>query len=168
MNGQKLKEFANKFGIADEARLGRVLCRIDNGADIGCVGEFRAATYCANAPDAYQNGKQVTDAIASWIKKGFAYGPVDEDDLPANAKINGILTRQKPDGTVRIILNLSAPKGLLCLQPRHGSKCLIKQEEAAGSRKQTGPTLTSMSPSDSWTQTSSGSSGPENISKNFA
>jgi hypothetical protein len=112
MNGQKLKEFANKFGIADEARLGRVLCRIDNGADIGCVGEFRAATYCANAPDAYQNGKQVTDAIASWIKKGFAYGPVDQDDLPANAKINGILTRQKPDGTVRIILNLSAPKGL--------------------------------------------------------
>jgi hypothetical protein len=40
------------------------------------------------------------------------YGPVAEEDVPAQAKINCVLTREKPDGTVRIILNLSSPGGL--------------------------------------------------------
>jgi hypothetical protein len=112
MNSQQLKLLVQEHGIFDEERFNRVLQRIEYGADIGCEGQFRCATFCGNAQDAYQNGRQVTDAIASWVKKGFAYGPVDEEDLPADAKVNGILTRQKPDGTVRIILNLSAPKGL--------------------------------------------------------
>jgi hypothetical protein len=112
MDADKLRQLVSKHGITDTARLERVLQRIDNGATIGCRGKFRTATSCKNAPDALENGPQVTDAIATWINKGLAYGPVDEEDVPADAKINGILTKQKPDGTVRIILNLSAPKGL--------------------------------------------------------
>ena len=42
----------------------------------------------------------------------MAYGPVKEKDLPANVKINGIMCKEKPNGSVRIILNLSAPEGL--------------------------------------------------------
>jgi hypothetical protein len=112
MDGKKLRELASRFGITDTARLDRVLQRIDSGANIGCVGKFRPSTHCKNAPDALQNGPQVTDVIATWIQKGLAFGPVEEEDVPADAKINGILTRQKPDGTVRIILNLSSPEGL--------------------------------------------------------
>ena len=53
----------------------------------------------------------MTDAIAAWVSQGYTFGPVEEVDVPANAKINGILTQQKPNRSVRIILNLLAPKG---------------------------------------------------------
>ena len=53
----------------------------------------------------------VSDAIADWITKGFAFGPVDEKDLPTDAKVNGIMCKQKPKDSVRIILNLSSPLG---------------------------------------------------------
>ncbi len=43
--------------------------------------------------------------------KGFLYGPVREDEVPAGAKISGIMVRPKPNGSVRVILNLSAPAG---------------------------------------------------------
>jgi hypothetical protein len=53
----------------------------------------------------------VTDAIAEWVKKGYAFGPVRQSEVPATAKVSGILVRPKPNGSVRVILNLSAPKG---------------------------------------------------------
>jgi hypothetical protein len=89
----------------------KVLDWIANGAEIGCRGKFRAASVSKNAKNAYENGRQVSDAIAAWVSVGYAFGPVEEEDVPAHAKINGILTRTKPNGSVRIILNLSAPKG---------------------------------------------------------
>ena len=54
----------------------------------------------------------MTDAIAGWIVDGYAAGPVEEDEVPAGAKINGIMVRKKPNGSARIIMNLSAPKGM--------------------------------------------------------
>jgi hypothetical protein len=36
----------------------------------------------------------VSDAVAAWVQQGYAYGPVEEEDLPPDAKVNGILTRQ--------------------------------------------------------------------------
>jgi hypothetical protein len=72
---------------------------------------FRASSVSKNAKNAYENGRQVSDVIAAWVKVGYAYGPVKEEDLPAHTKVNGILTRTKPNGSVRIILNLSVPKG---------------------------------------------------------
>jgi len=85
--------------------------RIRNGANIGCKGNFRSASSSTNAPSAYQYGAEVSDAIAAWVDKGFAYGPVTRDQVPPDAKINGIMVRPKPNGSARIILNLSAPKG---------------------------------------------------------
>jgi hypothetical protein len=66
----------------------------------------------SNTKGSYQYGREVSDAIAAWVKQGYAYGPVSEDEVPATAKINSILTRPKPNGAVRVILNLSAPKGM--------------------------------------------------------
>jgi hypothetical protein len=53
----------------------------------------------------------VTDAIAEWVMKGYAFGPVEPDRVPSSAKVSGIVVRPKPNGSVRVILNLSAPKG---------------------------------------------------------
>jgi hypothetical protein len=99
-------------GVRDMERV-EVVCRdLQFGADIGCAAEFRVPTRSKNAASALEYPRQVTDAVASWIKKGFAMGPVREEDLPAEAKVSGIMCRPKPDGGVRIILNLSSPAGL--------------------------------------------------------
>ena len=51
----------------------------------------------------------MTDAIAEWVEAGYAFGPVEESEVPAAAKISGIMVRMKPNGAARVILNLSAP-----------------------------------------------------------
>ena len=112
MNCEALREMVSKYGTSDQARVDRVIGYIENGADIGCRGVYRCSTVSGNAASAYESGREVTDAIAGWIVDGYAAGPVDEDEVPAGAKINGIMVRKKPNGSARIILNLSAPKGM--------------------------------------------------------
>jgi hypothetical protein len=56
-------------------------------------------------------GEQLTDAVASWVKKGFVWGPLPLSEVPEGAKVNGLMCRPKPDGGVRVIMNMSAPAG---------------------------------------------------------
>jgi hypothetical protein len=108
----RLRELLVGAGIEMGLEEEKVIGWLAGGASIGCEGECRAASVSKNTKGAYANGPQVSDAIASWVKQGYAFGPVEEEEVPAGAKINSILTRAKPNGAVRIILNLSAPKGL--------------------------------------------------------
>jgi hypothetical protein len=108
----RLRELWEEAGLEVGVGEERVIRWLEEGASIGCEGECRAASVSKNTKGAYANGRQVSDAIASWVKQGYAYGPVEEEEVPADAKINSILTRAKPNGAVRIILNLSAPRGL--------------------------------------------------------
>ena len=111
LRAKELRLVASALGVGDQARLERVLGYIEHGADIGCRGEARRASSSSNAPSAFEYGEQVTDAIAEWVVKGYAFGPVGRGQVPAHAKISGIMVRPKPNGSVRVILNLSAPKG---------------------------------------------------------
>ena len=54
----------------------------------------------------------MSDAVADWLLKGFAAGPYNEDQVPVSAKVNCIMCREKPNGSVQIIFNLSSPKGI--------------------------------------------------------
>jgi hypothetical protein len=107
----KLRNLAHAGGCSDWDRLERVCKDLEEGADIGCEGVARKATRSGNAPTAYEFPRQVSDAIAQCVSKGFAFGPIPEDRLPQGIKVNGIMCREKPNGSVRIILNLSAPEG---------------------------------------------------------
>jgi hypothetical protein len=111
IDADKLFSLASTAGAHDKARLELVCRELRDGANIGCVGSHRSKSVSGNAPSAFDYPQQVTDAIASWVKLGFVKGPVEEKDVPPHAKINGIMVRPKPNGSVRIILNLSAPRG---------------------------------------------------------
>jgi hypothetical protein len=112
IDSTKLRELLVSFGIEIGQQEEKVLHWLQHGADIGCSGVYRGASVSSNTKGSYQYGREVSDAIAAWVKQGYAYGPVSEDEVPATAKINSILTRPKPNGAVRVILNLSAPKGM--------------------------------------------------------
>jgi hypothetical protein len=111
LSSRALKQWAHALGVSDESRLDRVTKNIENGADIGCRGAAREPSRSSNAASAYQFRPQVTDAIAKWVQKGYVFGPVEAALVPAGAKVSGIMVRPKPNGSVRVILNLSAPKG---------------------------------------------------------
>ena len=106
-----LKMLALKNGFRDLDLLEEICQDLTLGANIGCKGVYRNPSRSTNAPSSFEFGPHVSDAIADWIIKGFAFGPVEEKDVPEHAKVNGIMCRQKPNGSVRIILNLSSPLG---------------------------------------------------------
>jgi hypothetical protein len=54
-------------------------------------------------------GPEVTDSIASWIKKGFVAGPFSSPPLP-KFRANSILAIPQPD-KVRVCINVSMPTG---------------------------------------------------------
>jgi len=107
----KLRGLALGVGVSDATRLDAVCRDLVLGADIGCRGVYRLPSRSSNAPSALEFPREVTDAVATWVRAGFAVGPFGEEEVPAGAKVNGIMTRPKPNGAVRIILNLSSPQG---------------------------------------------------------
>ena len=111
IDGEKLKALAIECGYSDIEHLDKVTHWLVNGADIGCEGVFREASHAKNAASAIVDGEKVSDCIADWIHKQFAYGPVPLDQIPKNAKVSCLMTRPKPNGGVKVILNLSSPKG---------------------------------------------------------
>lgn len=109
IDARELEKLGKALNLIDE-RFETVLNDIRHGALLGCRGEARLPTRSSNSTSAYEFGWQVTDAIACWASKGFVHGPVAPAAVPKNAKVNGIMVREKPNGSVRVILNLSAPK----------------------------------------------------------
>ena len=112
VNHTALFNLAQEHGSDDWDRLFKVCQDLRYGADIGCADQGRSPTVSRNASSSFKFGEQVSDEIASWLKKGFAAGPFREAEVPADAKVNSIMCREKPNGAVRIILNMSAPAGL--------------------------------------------------------
>ena len=108
---KKLKILAVDCGLDGNRWFTEIMQDLTEGANIGCKHPFRQPSVSTNAPSSYEFGPHVSDAIADWLKKGFAYGPVSLDEAPPGVKINGIMCKQKPNGSVRIILNLSSPLG---------------------------------------------------------
>ncbi len=62
-----------------------------------------------NAPSAIDNGKFITDVLATWVKKGFVARPFDEPPMEGFRGNPLMAAVQKTK--VRPILNLSSPKG---------------------------------------------------------
>jgi hypothetical protein len=98
----KLAALARSCGLGRHPLLEVVVGDLARGSDIGCDGRYRCATFSTNARSAL---------LASLVKKGFVKGPLDRSEVPDDVKINGLMCRPKPDGGVRVIMNMLAPAG---------------------------------------------------------
>ena len=56
-------------------------------------------------------GSRVADALQTGIKEGIIYGPMKKEDLPWDPKVSPMTVQLKPNGSARIIMDLSAPHG---------------------------------------------------------
>ena len=111
INPDTLRTLGLQTGFPDHGLLHSICLDLRLGARIGCTGKFRLPSRATNAPSALEEGHKVTDAVADWTFKGFAFGPVPLNAVPDSAKFSGLMARPKPNGAVRVILNLSSPKG---------------------------------------------------------
>jgi hypothetical protein len=76
---------------SDRARLEAVCRDLENGADNGCRGDSRNASFSTNAPSAHDSSEEVTDAVATWVEQGIVAGLFDPISKPKNVKIYGVM-----------------------------------------------------------------------------
>ena len=64
-----------------------------------------------NLPAFYSNAFKAVDVIQDWLDKDLLVGPLRENELPADwsLRVNPLNTDIKPNGTARVILDLSCP-----------------------------------------------------------
>ena len=87
---------------------------LEKGVPLGCDKETaRMPTEVGNMESAYEHGVMLTDTIQGWCDMGICAGPYTKAELEElgfkNIKINPMQVRVKPNGKLRIILDLSAP-----------------------------------------------------------
>jgi len=79
-----------------------------NGVDSLQITKLQGATI-PNSGSVYEHGAVFTDALGSWIKKGFVAGPFFTPPVP-DFRANSMMALEQKD-KVRIIMNLSKPQG---------------------------------------------------------
>ena len=105
---QKLKDNSSKLTACEIKRAITVIKDIKTGAS-SCQKTNLPSCNIANAPSTLENGKEVTDVIAHWLKIKVASGPFD---TPPTCKFRvNSLTAVPQEGKVRPCINVSRPKG---------------------------------------------------------
>ena len=103
-------ETANEAGYKDMKHVSFIRNYLKTGANIGCEKEGRLPTFGRNDTSVSDNGYEVADERVSWLKMGICVGHLSESELPfSDYKVSSLTTRVKPNGRVRLILDLSFP-----------------------------------------------------------
>ena len=85
-----------------------VITDIKTGAMIGVQEQYRVQSVSTNAPSAFEFGDRVSDSLCKMMREGYIMGPFDEQNIPfGQNRFSGLMVRLKPDGSARMILNLS-------------------------------------------------------------
>lgn len=112
----KLCAAAVARGVPEGGKLLRVCKILKEGANIGCTGRGRLPTSSANGDSVWQPdvGPIIADVLQDWVVKGVAAGPVTKEELEEvfgqSYTVNKMTTRPKPNGALRIIVDMSSPR----------------------------------------------------------
>ena len=88
--------------------LNEIVNDIRFGANIGVEQEFRVASNSTNTPISLEYGDKVSDSLSKMMRDGYLMGPFSDNQLPfMENRFSGLMVKLKPDGSARMILNLS-------------------------------------------------------------
>ena len=114
ISSSALRQAALVRGVMVDERIEEVCRILDDGADIGCVGRGRLPTQAPNAKQVLDHGDIICDVLQDWVKQGIAAGPLSwaevQDQFGPDYTVNGVTTRPKPNGALRIIVDMSSPR----------------------------------------------------------
>ena len=110
INPHKMREWAMRAGHPDLGTVQEICRDLRRGCDLGTRGVNLCPSTSSNAPSAYEYGDRVTDSIVDGIRSGIMMGPMTKEEIPfqeKGIKVNGIMVTIKPNGSARVILNMS-------------------------------------------------------------
>lgn len=114
INPECLKQAALMRGMPFGESLERVCTMLERGAVIGCEGRGRLPTRGRNATKVLEHGSVICDTLQDWVVQGIAAGPLTVEEVEAEFgdeyTVNTLSTRPKPNGSLRIIVDMSGPR----------------------------------------------------------
>ena len=116
ISAEKLQEAYLSRGLLFGGKVAKVCKVLRDGADLGCVGRGRLPTRSPNGESVWQPdvGIIIADVLQDWVMKGIAAGPLTEEELHkefgSSFTVNKLTTRPKPNGALRIIVDMSSPR----------------------------------------------------------
>lgn len=93
----------------DQSLVASIVAGFEFGFDIGFRGTL-TDTFCKNNKSALRHREGVTEAIKKEISRGHTAGPFNHPPFPIN-HVSPLGAVPKPDGTIRLIMDLSQPVG---------------------------------------------------------
>jgi hypothetical protein len=107
----KLREVAEAMDHLEKEKVEEIAIMLEHGADLGIKGEGRWPSVGKNNTSVYTFGQRVADSLQTGVKDGILYGPLRREELPWEPKVSPMTVRLKPNGSARIIIDLSHPHG---------------------------------------------------------
>ena len=108
VNISRLKDLLENH--PDQRLVNSIITGFEVGFNIGYKGPL-TDTFPSNDKSAFVHKQGVTDAIRKEIARGHTAGPFATPPFPIN-HISPLGAVPKPDGTIRLIMDLSQPRGL--------------------------------------------------------
>ena len=113
VNHKALLEVAKELKYPDMNKVHYVVNMLEHGAVLGVEQEGRWPSRGENKSSAYLYGDRVADSLQVGLDDGYLCGPFTEAEVlalwPQGIKVSPIQVRLKPNGSARIIMDLSYP-----------------------------------------------------------
>ena len=111
LNVAEVRKVADEVSYPWKSKVREICSVMENGADLGIVGEGRWKTSGINTPNAIMDGEKLVDSLQASVLLGHMKGPLTEQEVSmlGEIKIIPMDTRPKPNGSIRIIINMSDP-----------------------------------------------------------
>ena len=105
-------EIAQEVGYCWQTKVNEIVSIMIKGADLGISGEGRWPSIGKNSPNTEEFGERLVDALQASIILGHMCGPLTEEEVKSlgDIKIAPLDVRPKPNGGVRIIIDMSFPR----------------------------------------------------------
>ena len=112
INPEAVWEIAQEVEYGWQTKVDEMVKVLLKGADLGITGEGRWPSSGNNNPSTEEFGERLVDALQSSILLGHMCGPLTEEEVKelGDIKVAPLDIRPKPNGGVRIIIDMSFPR----------------------------------------------------------